>query len=131
MRSVVAREKEGGRAHYWNKSRSTNESVNNKIYKKRMRHVVCRCCWWVGHAKFISSTTVAIHEEPGCSSAARCNKLQIMIVILEEGTYSDSFTQNDVYPFVVRKCYDIGKAVKKFKECKRHPWVKTTACMGS
>ena len=43
-----------------------------------------------------------------------------MIVILEEGTYSDSFTQNDVYPFVVRKCYDIGKAVKKFKDCKRH-----------
>ena len=38
-RSEVAREKEGGRAHYWNKSRSTNESINNKIYKKRMRHV--------------------------------------------------------------------------------------------
>ena len=39
---------------------------------------------------------------------------------------SDSFTHVDVYPF-----YDIGKAVKKFIECKRQPWVKTTACMGS
>ena len=28
---------------------------------------------------------------------------------------SDSFTHVDVYPF-----YDIGKAVKKFKDCKRH-----------
>ena len=30
-RSEVAREKEGGRAHYWNKSRSTNESTINAI----------------------------------------------------------------------------------------------------
>ena len=29
-RSEVAREKEGGRAHYWNKSRSTNESINQQ-----------------------------------------------------------------------------------------------------
>jgi hypothetical protein len=65
--------------------------------------------------------------------AARCNKLQMIYrtVGLEEGTYSDSFTQNDVYPFVVvRKCYDIGKAVKKIYRVQT-PWVKTTACMGS
>jgi hypothetical protein len=27
---------------------------------------------------------------------------------------SDNFNHVDVYPFVVRKCYDIGKAVKNF-----------------
>ena len=63
--------------------------------------------------------------------AARCNKLQMIYrtVGLEKLVYSkgrrrtreccggDPYGTNhvDVYPF-----YDIGKAVKKFKECKRH-----------
>ena len=40
--------------------------------------------------------------------------------VKEKNSSSDNFTHVDVYPFVVRKCYDIGKADKKFKECKHH-----------
>ena len=60
--------------HQWiNQSTIKFAIMNARSRRTRREWDMCRYCCWMGHAKFISSTTVAIHEEPGCS---RCSKMQ-------------------------------------------------------
>jgi hypothetical protein len=66
-RSVVAREKEGGRAHYWNKSRNNESTINaisnhERTFKKNKKSEDEKCADAAGGWAMQSS--VAIHDEP-------------------------------------------------------------------
>ena len=63
--------------------------VNARSRRTRREWDMCRYCCWMGHAKFISST-VAIHEEPGCSKmqqdATNCKWSTVPLVWKKEPT---------------------------------------------
>jgi hypothetical protein len=66
-RSEVAREKEGGRAHYWNKSRNNESTINaisnhERTFKKNKKSEDEKCADAAGGWAMQSS--VAIHDEP-------------------------------------------------------------------